>query len=55
MSGGLDSTPIAILAARELLPQGRQCLAYSFQEDATEAPVTIIDEASASVRPRLIR
>ncbi len=45
MSGGLDSTPIAVLAARGVRDQGRICLAYSLQEARTDADVPIIDEA----------
>lgn len=45
MSGGLDSTPIAILAARALQAEGRVCLAYSFQEARTDPQVIIVDEA----------
>jgi len=45
MSGGLDSTPIAILAARALRPKGRACLAYSFQESRAGPEDEIIDEA----------
>jgi asparagine synthase (glutamine-hydrolysing) len=44
MSGGLDSTPIAVLAARALREQGRNCLAYSFQEARLDAGVAIVDE-----------
>jgi len=46
MSGGLDSTPIAILAARAVRDQGRECLAYSFQEQrGVDHHAPIIDEA----------
>jgi asparagine synthase (glutamine-hydrolysing) len=44
MSGGLDSTPIAILAARALQPEHRACLAYSFQEARFNPGVVIVDE-----------
>jgi len=44
MSGGLDSTAIAILAARALREQGRRCLAYSYQE-SRDIDVAIVDEA----------
>jgi asparagine synthase (glutamine-hydrolysing) len=45
MSGGLDSTPIAILAARALHAEGRLCLAYAFQEARMDARTVIVDEA----------
>lgn len=59
MSGGLDSTPIAMLAARAVRDQGRECLAYSFQERrGVERDAPIIDEApyvaeAAAIEPNL--
>jgi asparagine synthase (glutamine-hydrolysing) len=59
MSGGLDSTPIAVLAARAVRAEGRTCLAYSFQEDRSEAGLAIVDEqpyvqAAAESEPNLV-
>lgn len=45
MSGGLDSTPIAVLAARALRAEGRRLYGYSMQEARGATDLPIIDEA----------
>lgn len=45
LSGGLDSTPIAILAARVLRGAGRTYYGFSHQEPRTSDDVPFIDEA----------
>ncbi len=44
LSGGLDSTPIALLAADELRARGETCHAYSFQEPRDGSEVEAVDE-----------
>lgn len=46
-SGGLDSTPIGVLAARALREEGRPFYAYSLLEDRDAAELPIIDEGEA--------
>lgn len=57
MSGGLDSTPIAVLAARALQADNRTCLAYSYQESKVSGDVVVVDEApfveAAAAAPNL--
>lgn len=46
LSGGIDSTPLAVLAARAMRGQGRTFFGYSFEEPTGALDFDLVDEAS---------
>lgn len=59
LSGGLDSTPIAVLAARALREQGRALHAFAMQESREGVDLPVVDEAPyvaevAAAEPNLV-
>lgn len=46
LSGGLDSSPIAVIAARAIAPEGRRFVGYSLEESMEALDFEPVDEAS---------